>query len=176
MSYAPQDAMTDPRTPDARKWGITVTPAQVGPGQGCWRCLSVEGPVEWGGRVSTFVEVLGPDGRRVVGLRVRWFWNNGQSFKATEPKTGEPFAVDFPMTAGGNSYGVHIADGQPSDAVWGFGLGRFVPHHVFKVVFGWVEVGVPTEPEPQPPPVGDVTLREAIEQAQRWLDVAKGLL
>jgi len=163
--------MNDPRTEKARAWGITYTPANVASGAGVWRCISVDGPMEWGGRVSTFLDVLDNNGQRIVGLRVRWF-NGGNSFKATEPKTGEPFSVDFPMSGSGNSYGIQIADGQPSDTVFGFGLGRFVPHQVFKVIFKLDRGGIPVEP-PTEPPADE--LDEALGQIQHWLDIAKEL-
>ncbi len=168
---------TDPRTPAAKAWGITYTPANVAPGQGVWRCVSVDGPMEWGGRVSTFLDVLDQHGQRVVGLRVRWF-NGGNFHKPTEPKTGEPWSIDFPMSGGGNSYGVQIADGQPSDTVFGFGLGHFVRHHVFKVIYRYeIADGTPSEPPAPPePPAGDVTLDEALDQAQRWIEIARGLV
>lgn len=167
--------MNDPRTPAAKKWGITYMPAKVEFGQRVWRCIYVDGPEEWGGRVSTFLDVLDHVGNRVVGLRVRWF-NGGNSFKSTEPKTGEPFSVDFPMYAADNSYGIQIADGQPSDTVFGFGLGNRTPHHVFKAIFKLDRGGIPVEPKPPTePPTGNVELTKALDEIQRWLDKAKEL-
>lgn len=166
----------DPRTSTAKAWGITYSPANVAPGQGVWRCVSVDGPMPWGGRVSTFLDVLDQHGQRIVGLRVRWF-NGGNAFKATEPKVGEPWSVDFPMSGGGNSYGLQIADGQPSDTVFGFGLGHFVPHHVFKVVYRYTLAGGDAPPqEPPKPPPGNVDLEYALDQIQYWLDIARGKL
>lgn len=166
-------AAGDPRSPDAVAWGIVYEPAQAGPGQGVWRCIRVEGPVEWGGRVSTFLDVLGLDGRRLVGVRVRWFWRDGQDFRATEPKPGEPFSVDFVMNAGGPAYGLQIADGQPSDIVRGFGLGSFKPHHVFKVTYQYqIQGEQPPEPPVEPPDAA----REAIDEAIRLLQKARGML
>lgn len=145
--------MTNPLSPTSVAWGITLTPAQVAPGQGYWKCLSCEGPEEWGGRVSTFLELLGADGQRQIGVRVAWFWADDMTYKSTEPKVGEPFAVDFVMNAGGNAYGLQVADGQPSDSLFGFGLPSFKPHHVFKVVFQWQVAGA-VEP-PTEPPISD---------------------
>ena len=105
-------------------------------------------------------------------MRVRWF-NGGNSFKSTEPKTGEPFSIDFPMFAAGNSYGIQIADGQPSDTVFGFGLGSFVDHHVFKAIFKLDRGGIPVEPPIDPP--DNIELDEALGQIQHWLDIAKEL-
>jgi hypothetical protein len=119
--------------------------------------------------------VLDNNGRRIVGLRVRWF-NGGNAFSVTEPKPGEPFSVNFPMSGSGNSYGLQIADGQPSDTVFGFGLGRFVPHHVFKVIFRYEAGGIPVEPPDKPEPPDNVELDEALDQIQHWLDIAKALL
>lgn len=144
--------MTSPLSPASVQWGISLTPAQVSPGQGHWRVISCEGPEEWGGRVSTFVDLVDWSGARQIGVRVRWFWADGQDFRLTEEKRGEPFAVDFVMSAGGNSYGVQVADGMPSDSLWGFGLADRKPHHVFKVRFLW-SVGGATEPV-LPPPTG----------------------
>lgn len=165
--------MTDPRSPASVAWGITYTPANVLPGQGYWKCLSVEGPEEWGGRISTFVDLLGADGTRQIGVRVAWFWADDMVYKITEPKTGEPFAVDFVMNAANNAYGLQVAAGQPSDSLFGFGLAEFKPHHVFRVIFQWQPAGTPPTDPPTVP--NEVTLSQALDEVVRWAGIARRL-
>lgn len=165
--------MTNPLSPETVQWGCTFTPAQVGPGQLYFKLIHAEGPQEWGGRISTFIEVLDMGGQRMVGVPVMWYWADGQVKKPTEPKPGEPFAIDFPMNAKGNSYGVRIVNGDiPSDSIFGFGLADQGPHQVFKVVFQLaVAGGVSEPPTPTEPPA--MTAAEAIERAQNYF--AQGL-
>lgn len=163
-----------PLTQQLIAFGAVYTPAQVEPGQSHWKLVSAEGPMEWGGRVSIFVELLDPHGQRAVGVRVRLF-NGGNSFAVTEPKPGDDFAVDFPMYAANNAYGVAVADGLPSDEIRGMGLIPYKPHVVYKLKFQMVTAGDVAEP-----PVQLKAALDKLEQAHDLLDDAmvliKGLL
>lgn len=162
----------DPRTPQLVAHGATYVPAQVAPGQQYWRLVRAEGPLEYGGRASIYVDVQGLAGQRLVGVRVR-LWNGGNSHKATEPKPGEEFGLDFPIFAAGNAYGVQVADGPPSDAIYGMGLIPFKDHVSYKLVFRLsVRDGGDDGGEAEPPDAA----REAIDEAIRLLEKAKGLL
>lgn len=169
-----------PLAPATIAWGCTFTPAQVGPGQIYFKLLHAEGPMEWGGRISTFIEVLDMAGQRLVDIPVLW-WNGGEVEKKTEPKPGDPFALDIPMYAKHNSYGVKIADGDiPSDSIFGMGLAEHGPHQVFKLVFqlsvaGAVGTPGPTPPDPEPP-LRDMTALEALFRAQTLISYALGRL
>lgn len=163
---------TDPRSPQLIAHGATYLPAQVAPGQQYWRLVRAEGPLWWGGRASIYVDVQGLAGQRLVGVRVR-LWNGGNSHKPTEPKVGEEFGLDFPIFAAGNAYGVQVADGQPSDAIFGMGLVAFKDHVSYKLVFRLSAKEDGSEPPPVDPPDA---AREAIDEAIRWLEKAKGLL
>lgn len=167
-----------PFDPGLREFGATYTPARVAPGQAYWRLVEARGPFEWGGRHHIYVDVLGEAGQRLTGIVLRYFWADMHTLERTEAKPGEPAASNLPMYAKNNSYGVRVDDGLPSDELFGMGLVPFGDHVCFRLVFKRTVAQAETEPEPQPPtpPTGDVTLREAIEQAQRWLDVARGLL
>lgn len=168
---------TWPFDPNLKAFGATYTPARVAPGQAYWRLVEARGPYEYGGRHHIYVDVLGEAGQRLTGILLRYFWNDGYSLERTEAKPGEPAASNLPMYAKGNSYGVRVDDSLPSDEIFGMGLLDRQPHVSFRLVFKrTVAQGEPETPEPPTPPVGDVTLREAIEQAQHWLDVARGLL
>lgn len=163
--------MTTPLSPASAQWGISFTPAAVQPGQGHWKCISCDGPEEWGGRVSTFVDLVDWSGARQIGVRVRWFWADGEDFRHTEEKRGEPFAVDFVMSAGGLAYGVEVADGHPSDRLFGFGMPNFERHHVFKVRFMWA---VGDSAQPALPPA--MTAVQHIDEAIRHLQAARRFL
>ncbi len=162
----------NPLSPETIAWGCSYTPAEVGPGQSYWQLAEARGPYEWGGRISIFVEVLGADGQRVVGTRVRLF-NGGNAFKATEPKPGDDFAVDFPMYAKGNAYGVQMADGLPSDTIFGFGLKEYAPHQVFHLTYRLI---VADEQPPTEPPSQGMSIRDALIQAQGYINYALGQL
>lgn len=174
----------NPLSAAMQAWGATFTPAVVQPGQSYWQLISADGPVEWGGRISVYVDVIDEAGRRAIGVPVAFYWHGGgndtQNVKLTESKNGEPFSVDWPMNAGGHAYGVHVADGLPSDDVFGMGLGSFVPHHTFKLIFRrTIAAGAPPVPEPLPiPPVTEppATARDFIEQAMAQLAAALDLL
>lgn len=178
--------MTDnPMSSSLIAWGATFTPAVVAPGQPYWQLVSADGPEYWGGRVSVFVDVINEAGVRVVGVPVAFYWNgpanDRENVKKTEPKTGDPFAVDWPMNAGGHAYGVHVADGLPSDDIFGFGMGDHVPHQVFKCRFqraiaGAAPVEPPAEP-PQPPtaPSKPLTKAEIIEAIEFYVAMLKVL-
>lgn len=164
--------MASPLHQNAIAWGCTYIPAEVQPGQAYWKLLSVDGPSEWGGRHSVFVDVLGEAGQRLLGLPVFFWWADGKETKYTEAKPGDPFAVDLPMYASGNSYGVTMVGPLKSDTVWGFGLPHLQPHHVFHVKFQrTLAEGTPTQPDPP-----GKTVREALLEAQGHINYALGLL
>lgn len=172
-----------PFDPALKEFGAVYRPATVAPGQPYWKLIVADGPMDIGGNISLFVDVWDEKGHRVVGVPVLFYWRDTkqrEDRKLTEPKPGDPFAVDLPMYAAGNAYGVRVDDGLPSDDIFGFGLGSFVPHHSFRAIFqrttGSGEPG-PIEPGPQPePPTQPTSAREAIDEALRWLGIAKGLL
>lgn len=172
----------NPLSPDLRAFGATYLPAAPKPGQPWWQLISAEGPMEWGGRVSIYVDVWDEAGHRIVGVPVRQFWNNGEAIKATEPKTGEPFAVDFVMGAGGNAYGVVVADGSPSDMINGLGLSLEPrPHVVYKLIYQrQAGVIVPTPPskppKPTPAPGEPLTILQALDKAEEYIQLARGML
>lgn len=116
--------------------GTTYTPAKPKPGQVYWKLISAEGPDEWGGRHSVFVDVVDEQGRRLIGVPVTFYWNGNDVQKLTEPKAGEPWAVDFPMYAAGSAYGVRVGDDiARSDQLFGMGLIANEPHVVYKLTF-----------------------------------------
>lgn len=166
----------NPMSPDLIAWGATYTPATVAPGQEYWRLVSADGPMDIGGNHHIYVDVWNRDGERIVGVPVQ-LWNGEPVTFKSEPKTGEPAALSIPLYAGGNAYGVHVIDGRPSDKIFGMGLGNFVPHHSFRLIFQ-LTLAV-QEPGTQPPiivpPDPPMTLKEALDNVQFYLDMAKEL-
>lgn len=174
--------MTDPWPfdPNLKTWGATYTPATVTPGQEYWKLVQADGPQDIGGNHHVFVDVWDENGVRKVGVPVAFFhFKDGEprtDRKKTEPKTGEPYAVDWPMYAGGNAYGVYVDDGEHvSETIFGFGLGSFVRHHSFRLIF---RLTVAAQ-EPMPPPVvvppdpsQPITQREYLEWAKWYIDKA----
>lgn len=131
---------------------MNTTKADVAPGKPYWKAILAEGPEEWQGKHSIFVDVWDERGNRIPGVPVTLWWNGGQETKNTEKKTGEPFAMDFPMYAAGEAYGVRVGDGLPSDQVYGMGLIAWHSHVVYKVIFQrTVAEGTVTPPAPTPP-------------------------
>jgi hypothetical protein len=114
----------------ARRWDDRLTqrqvelrePAGLSPGQTYWRLVDTRYLTE---KEHIFVEVLDEQGRRLPGIKVAFFWADNPTgvIRFSEAKPGEPWATNFPMHAMGRAYGCRIADGLPSDEVFGMGLG-----------------------------------------------------
>jgi hypothetical protein len=104
-----------------------------------WKLIRNEGPVEWDGKHSIFVDVVDEQGKRMVGVPVTCKWADGpdgSQTKPTEPKTGEPFAMDFPMWNAHGVYSVWVSvPGEPSDVASDMGLIPFHGHVCYKLVF-----------------------------------------
>lgn len=154
-------------------FGCRVQPAQPVMGQGYYELYQAEGPVEWGGRHSVFVDVLDGAGKRAVGVPVKFFWNGGQDVKAVEPKAGEEFGLDFPLFASGNAYSVQV--GAVSDVVTGLGLVAFKPHVSFKLRYRYAVKGQSSTPSPVE---GEVIkylqeARAALDKAERAYRVGR---
>lgn len=164
--------MTTPRDPRQQSlidWGATFTPAIVAPGAEFWQIVLAEGPQDIGGNHHIYVDVLGRAGQRLVGVQVEFYWgpegSPDHTLSMTEAKPGEAAAVNLPMYAGGNAYGVRVAEGRPSDSLFGMGLGSFVPHHSFRVVFQ-----LATAEPVVIPPVQGLDWREALSMVRFWTD------
>ncbi len=157
----PTSSNLPPRQWDPRldQRGTVLQPAQVQPGQGYWRLVEAAwlDEAESGGRHHILVDVRDSQGRRMVGVPVRFWWNGGESILSTQEKPGEPFAVDFAMFAVAPAYGAVPADGSPADRVWGMGLGSieqpyFTIHTSYRLVWQWTVAPSGSEPTPTPPP------------------------
>jgi len=172
--------VSDPRTPALIAHGATYKPANVTRGQPYWRLVEAQGPLQMGGRHHIYVDVLGEAGQRLTGVKVRFFWADDYTLTTTEAKPGEPAATNFPMYAAGNAYGARVDDNLPSDELFGMGLVPHAQHVSYRLIFKRTLGGgdaPPQEPDPptNPPPTGNVTLDEALDQIQHWLDIAKEL-
>lgn len=165
----------NPLSLDLRNFGATHIPAVVQPGQRFWRVVSATGPHFGSGQHTIFVDVLDLNGRRVGGVDVL-LYNGGEHGKPTEIDKDPDYALDFPIFAGGNAYGVRVDDGQPSDAVFGMGLVPFRDHASYKVIFRLSVADGATEPTPEPEPPTDKTARQLIDEAIGLLETARGLL
>lgn len=142
-----------PFDPALQKHGATYQPANAAPGQPYWQLVEANGPLEWGGRHAIFVDVLGEARQRLTGVPVRFFWADRSEIKRTEAKTGDPYAVDLPMFAAGNAYGVRIDDGMPSDQLFGMGLLAYQPHVSYRLLFQRTVAG--RDEGPLPPPLSE---------------------
>ena len=166
VQSAPRSTSTEPPGLPPRRWdprldqrGTVLQPAQVQPGQGYWRLVEAAwlDEEESGGRHHILVDVLDSQGRRMVGVPVRFWWNGGEDIQPTQAKPGEPFAVDFAMYAVAPAYGAAPADGSPADQVWGMGLGSieqpyFTIHTSYRLVWQWTVASAGSPPTPTPPP------------------------
>jgi murein DD-endopeptidase MepM/ murein hydrolase activator NlpD len=97
----------------------------------------------------------------MTGVPVRWFWSSGDEVKPTEIKSdpfmGGQYSLDFAMYHPAPSYGFEIADGLPSDAINGLGLGsieqpNYNIHTCYFFEIQRMVGGGGTEPEPGPEP------------------------
>lgn len=111
------------------------------------------------GKVSIGVDVWDEKGKRIVGQPVRMYWQNGEVGKPTEAKPNDKWAVDFPMYASGNAYGIQV-NGAVSDQVTGMGLGdienpnmgiHVCYYLVFQKQIAQAKPVDPPTPQPEPP-------------------------
>lgn len=169
--------MTSPLSPALKAWGATFAPARAAAGQSYWKLVQADGPMDIGGQHHLFVDTWNEHGNRLVGVPVVFFSHDEEWLRHTEAKPGEPYAVDLPLFAGGPAYGVRIKGGALSDILFGVGLGHKTPHHSFRAIFQWsVAEGEAQPPPPPPDPGAPTALRDALDEAARWIDVARGLL
>ena len=148
-----------PFDPKLKEWGATYRSAQPSPGQPFWKITLAQGPMNIGDNHHIFVDVWDEQGNRLVGVPVIFFSPDEEWPAQTSAKPGESYAVDFPMYAGGNAYGVRIDDGSPSAVLFGMGLGSFDKHQSFRVVFQRQSgVIAPSDPPTVPPTVPNLTI------------------
>jgi murein DD-endopeptidase MepM/ murein hydrolase activator NlpD len=167
--------------------GVTLTRATVPVGTYAWRVEEGiyyawgEGPNDAQGRRADYVDVVNGNGERVIGTPIMHWWSSGSDTKPAENKRDpwmtaqgkDGYALDFPFGATWPSYGVKIADGTPSDEVWGLGYGDVInPNHHTASYFKFVRVleGV-TAPIPPTPPVQEGGLIHPLPGAvitQHW--------
>ena len=104
--------------------GVTITEANVAPGQPYWRVVEVlwHDEHEAGGRHALLMDVFDENGGRVVGQGVKVSWGGGSAVVPVEAKPAPEYGANFPMYAAGHSYTVQV-EGLPSDSVGGLGLG-----------------------------------------------------
>jgi hypothetical protein len=130
---------------------MTIAYAKPLAGQTYWKVEHAEGPFEWGGRHSIFIEVLDEQGKRLVGIPVTCYWDGGKETRKTEAKPGDGYAIDFPMYAAGAAYGVYIDDGLVSDKVFAMGLEAWKGHMSYKIIYQ--RSVSKSSVQPPPPPV-----------------------
>ena len=125
---------TNPMTPRLVEWGATLKRAQVQPGQTYWEVIAADGPLLRGGNVNIYVDAVDEHGQRLVGVPIEFYWDDGHWVSPTEAKPDEPDqGTNMPMSAGGNAYGVRVADGNPSDDLFGMGMVPWQEHHSYRV-------------------------------------------
>jgi hypothetical protein len=99
--------------------------ADVAPGQSYWRLVRLEWrKASEGGNTLLYVNTLGESGQMLWGHEVI-IENGGRTVLYTDPKPGEPYGANFPMSGTLNSYQVYIGGGLPSERVTGLGLGEW---------------------------------------------------
>ena len=103
---------------------VRLLDADVAPGQPYWRLVRLE----WwkqseGGNTLLYVSTFNENGQPVWGQEVI-VENGGHTSLYTEPKPGEQYGVNYPMSSTLNSYQVFVGGNLPSDRVVGLGLGE----------------------------------------------------
>ena len=118
-------------------------------------------PEESRGLHHIFVDVVGEDGGRLAGEKIRVTWADGEAVIPVEEKPGEPWGGNYPMYATMGSYAVAVAaESGASDVVAGLGMGTpKEPHVKHHTSFGLRFVQRPaseTGPETDDPEADDV--------------------
>lgn len=123
---APAPAPAAARNLDARlgALGVTISEANVAPGQPYWRVTEViwHDEVQAEGRHSLLMDVFDENGGRIVGQNLKISWGGGSALIPVEAKPAPEYGANFAMFAAGHSYTVQV-DGLPSDSVGSLGLG-----------------------------------------------------
>ncbi len=117
---------------------VRLVEAEVAPGEQYWRLVRLE----WwksaeGGNTMLYVTTLNAAGQPRWGQEVI-IENGGHTVLYTDPKPGEPYGTNFPMSSTLNSYQAFIGGDLPSDRVTGMGLGEahgLKDHTTFVLVF-----------------------------------------
>jgi hypothetical protein len=132
---APPPAATPTAPPSvaAREWDrrldyfwptVRLEEAQVSPGQWYWRLIRTKWQEESGNH-HIYVEVLDEKGNRSMGQTIVIEYGGSPHYE-TYPlpdKLGEEYAYNFVMEDLLGSYNVYIGGGEPSDKIYGVGLG-----------------------------------------------------
>jgi hypothetical protein len=116
---------------------VRLEEAQVSSGQWYWRLIRTEW-VEYTGNHHIYVEVLDENGSRAMG-QTMVFEYGGSPHYETYPmpdKLGEEYAYNFVMGDLLGSYNVYIGGDEPSDKVYGLGMGtRADPYRTHHTCF-----------------------------------------
>jgi hypothetical protein len=103
---------------------VRLEEAQVGSGQWYWRLVRTRWQEESGNH-HIYVEVLDQNGNRSLGQTIVVEYG-GSSHLETYPspdKLGEEYAYNFVMQALLGAYNLYIGGEEPSDKIYGMGLG-----------------------------------------------------
>jgi len=154
--------------------GCELTVAEAAAGQTVWRCVSGEwfNQEQAQNRINTFVTVLDENEQLLTGVPITWYWQSGEDTQPSEvkhdPWLGHPYSKDFGMYNVAPSYGIRIADGNPTDVLWGMGLGSIAQpdykiHTSYAFVFQRVRAERPVPPIPPiEPPIKPPVERELV--------------
>jgi len=121
-------------TPRPLEWDLRVSlfdppirriEANVAPGQPYWRLVRLKWlKASEGGNTLLYVSTFNENGQPVWGQEV--IVEHGvKEHLVTQPKAGEPYGTNYPMSSTLNSYQVYVGGDLPSERVVGLGLGEW---------------------------------------------------
>jgi hypothetical protein len=145
---APPATATSPSSPPvpARDWDrrldyfwptVRLEEAQVGSGQWYWRLIRTKWQ-EFSGNHHIYVEVLDENGNRSFGQTIVFEYGGSPHYETypSPDKLGEEYAFNFVMGDLLGSYHVSIGGDNPSDKIYGLGLGtRQEPYRTHHTCF-----------------------------------------
>jgi hypothetical protein len=159
--------------------GVTVHTPPLAPGAAYWRVAAARwfDMSESGGRHHIYVEALTPNGELMEGVPFQVTWPDGESVRFT--KAGRGFeAGNFPMSPSLREFNVMMSNGTPSESVEGIGMGADGNpgiHTATLVTFQ--QATAPTLPAPPvDPPAPPWTPQQALDEAVRYIEIARSLL
>ncbi len=120
---APVSNMPPVWDPQLDDLGITLTRAQVQPGNPVYRLVAARfwDETESNMMHHIFIEVIDEYGQRMLNIPVVMAWADGQTTAITENKPAPEYAANFPMYDYLGKYSAYVS-GAPSDVVGGMGL------------------------------------------------------
>lgn len=117
---------SDPVDAESKARGVTIDELSGGLG---WYAVKVDwlNEKESQGRHHILFDTLDEQGQRLANVNITVTWPSGFTKVTSQPKPGEPYSCDFPMSPSRNDFSCRVTEAIPSEVVRGIGMGADTP-------------------------------------------------